>query len=168
MTERRGGAAEDERVVRRFVDEVLNAGDRDALAELVAEDCRLHLLGSDTELVGRADLERHLRRHERAFDDRTVTVESMVAEETRVVFRGRVEGEHAGPFENPAGAFMPAPDRRFSVATFQEYRLAGGVIVQGWRLVDTLSLARQLGWLPASPAGLARHLGRRLRELLAG
>lgn len=168
MTERRGGAAEDERVVRRFVDEVLNGGDHDALAELVAADCRLHLLGTDTELAGRADLERHLRRSERAFDDRTVTIESLVAEAGNVVFRGRVEGEHAGPFEGPAGALIPASGRRFSVATFQQYRLDDGVIVEGWRLVDTLSLARQLGWLPSSPAGLARHLGRRLRELLAG
>ncbi|MGW0801569.1 ester cyclase [Nonomuraea sp. NPDC002799] len=80
----------------------------------------------------------------RAFPDIHVTIEDVVAEGDKVVYRNTVTGTHQGEYRGlaPTGKSV----------TYQEIfivRFAGGRIAEIWGVVDVFSQMRQLGAIPA-------------------
>ena len=115
-------------VVRRFVDEVMNAGDLDRLAEVCVPDLA-------------AGLRSWIAPFLRSFPDMRMEVVELVAEGERVVGRFRCSATHLGRWRGhePTG-------RRFEgVDEVGFFTVRGGRIAETWALEDTLDRLRQLG-----------------------
>ena len=131
--------ADNKAVVRRFVDEVLNAQDPHAVDQLVAEDFVEHGAAPGA-LWGREGLKRTLAVFLDSFRDLRVAIEDMVAEGDKVVVRTTTEATYVG---DPRG--IVGVDRRVSFTSIEIIRLSGGRIVERWATAEHLSLLQQLG-----------------------
>lgn len=78
----------------------------------------------------------------RAFPDIRVTVEDMIAEGDRVVFRNTVTGTHLGEYRG-----LPPTGRSVSYDEIFIVRFAHGRVVEVRGVVDVLSQMRQLGMI---------------------
>jgi steroid delta-isomerase-like uncharacterized protein len=129
---------ENERLVRRFVEAVVNRGDTDLLPALVAADHVGHdplgdHYGLDGMRLGVAELRA-------AFPDLRVSVEDAVAAGDRVVHRFTLAGSHGGPFLG-----LPPTGRRVTVTGIAIDRVAGGKLAERWLVLDAIGLLRQVG-----------------------
>jgi predicted ester cyclase len=114
-------------MVRRLVDEVINAGDMDLLDELFAP-----------ELAPR--MRRLFGSFRSAFPDWREEIVELVAESDRVVGRFKCYGTHQGEF---LGAVPTG--RRQEVDEVFFLRVEGGRFVYFWALEDNRARSRQLG-----------------------
>jgi steroid delta-isomerase-like uncharacterized protein len=122
--------------------ELINAGQADAIGDLVTEDYLEHepLPGQGSGREGVIDrfsiLVDALAPH--------FTIEDVITEGDRVVVRWTNDGTHIGPF-----AGIPATGRTFSIAGIDIYRTEGEKLAEHWHVVDQLAMLGQLGLLPA-------------------
>jgi predicted ester cyclase len=80
-----------------------------------------------------------------AFPDATFTVEDMVAEGDKVAYRVTITGTHTGgPYLGLAATGKKILMRNTSIK-----RIANGKLAESWGTLDTLSMMRQLGLIPA-------------------
>jgi steroid delta-isomerase-like uncharacterized protein len=136
---------ENKAVVRRFLDEVIGAGNMSAAVEVCTADLVWHGAGVG-ELVGLEAFTHEVAPFFSAFPDLAVTPEDMLAEGDKVVCRYRWRGTHNGEFFG-----ISATDKQVMVTGVGIYRIADGKIAEEWWLEDLLGLMRQLGAIP-SPA----------------
>ena len=131
-----------EAIVCQLIEEVLNGGQTDLLAELVAADHVGHDPLGDH--YGREGLRIVVAEYRAAFPDLRLTVEDLVAEGDKVVHRFTLRGTHAGSFMGipPTGRFVTA-------AGIAIDRINDGKVAESWVSLDALNLLRQLGALPA-------------------
>lgn len=89
------------------------------------------------------ELKQHILMFEASFPGYWIEPEDLVAEDDRVVLRGKVRGVHRGALLDiaPTG-------REVTVPIFITYRIANGKIAEHWMLVDQLSLLQQIGGAP--------------------
>jgi steroid delta-isomerase-like uncharacterized protein len=132
-------------IVRRFVDAV-NTGDAELISktidELVAPDAEIRA-PLPIEATG-AQLAKELwARLLRAYPDLHITIEDMIEEGDKVVFRNTVTGTHQGEHMG-----IPPTGKSVSYNEVIIVRLAGGRIAETWAVVDVLSQMRQLGAIP--------------------
>lgn len=130
--------SENERLVRRFVEEVVNRGETDLLPTLVAADHVGHdplgdHYGPDGVRIGVAELRA-------AFPDLRVSVEEVVAAEDRVVHRFILAGTQSGPYLG-----LPPTGRPVRATGIALDRVAGGKLAERWAVLDAIGLLRQLG-----------------------
>lgn len=135
-------AAANARVVRRFVEDVLNGADPDALDELVAPDVVDRAAPSGPP-AGREGLRRPLAAGRVAFPDARLTMLDLIAQGDKVVVQWTMRGTHRGPL----GRIGPT-GRPIEVSGVNIERLAGGHIVEHWSVVDQTELFQQIGILP--------------------
>lgn len=130
-------------VVRRYYDEVLNAGNLDVIDELAVSDYVEHdpFPGQGN---GRSDLKLRTGGLLEAFSPCTFSIEDIVAEGDRVVVRWRSSGTHSGAFMG-----MPPTHRSYTIAGIDIFRLTESRMAEHWHVVDQLSQLQQLGVLPA-------------------
>ncbi len=83
-----------------------------------------------------------------AFPDFKATIEDLIAEDDRVVIRMAWTGTHEGEFMG-----IPPTGNRVSFGVFDIVRLADGIIVEHWGLMDNMALMQQLGVMPAPGEG---------------
>jgi steroid delta-isomerase-like uncharacterized protein len=115
-------------LVRRLVEEVLNAGDMGVLEEIY------------TEPMARA-ARRWIEPFRRSFPDFQMEIVQLVAEGDTVVARFRCWGTHLGEWRG-----HPPTGRRFErVDEVYFFQVRDGRIARAWGLEDTLSRMRQLG-----------------------
>src|SRR5688572_29107653 len=105
-------------LVRRLIEEGVNAGRLAVLDEVVAEDFML-----DDALLGRERLKQLIAQRRLSFPDWHITVEDSVAEGDRVVIHETVGGTHLGTLDSPVGALPTG--RRASWSGIQIWRIAG-------------------------------------------
>jgi predicted ester cyclase len=118
-------------LVRRLVDDVVNAGDMSALEEIY------------TEPMARAAA-RWIAPFRRAFPDFALEIVQLVAEGDTVVARFRCSGTHLGEWRG-----HPPTGRRFErVDEVYFFEVRDGRLARAWGLEDTLDRFRQLE-LPA-------------------
>ncbi|GAA0273956.1 ester cyclase [Streptomyces polychromogenes] len=79
----------------------------------------------------------------RAFPDLHVTVEDVIAEGDKVVFRNTVTGTHQGDYRG-----LPPTGKPVRYGEIFIFRFAGGRIAEVWGVVDVLAQLRQLGLVP--------------------
>lgn len=141
--------AEDQKkaVYRRFVEDVINGGDLDAIPELFGEDYVDHTRppGAPEGLDGVRMIPKIFRG---AFPDLHFTIEDMVAEGDVVATRVTGRGTNDGPFMG-----MPATGRKAEWSSMGFFRVVDGKISEHWGVPDLLGLLTQLGVVPAPPAG---------------
>lgn len=129
-----------ERIVRRYIEEVWNKANLAAVQELFAEEAVIHAAGVDTVLSARAALPDRVRTFHAAFPDYRSTIEDMISDGDRVVIRGRDRGTQRGEFMG-----RPASGQVFDVLFIGIYRLRDGRIIESWVIGDDATMMRQLG-----------------------
>jgi predicted ester cyclase len=120
-------------VVRRMVEEVMNAGRLDVLDELYSPSMA-------------SAARRWITPFREAFPDVAMTVVDLVAEDDKVAARFTCSATQRGEWQG-----QPATGRRFErVDEVYFFRFRDGRIVHAWGLEDNLDRMRQLGFLQAS------------------
>ena len=135
-------AEENKMVVRRFVEEISNAGNTAAADELMAADAEIHM--PTGELVDPEGLKGFAAAWRESFPDWHSTFEELVAEGDRVAERWTGRGTHRGELRGipPTGQRVETPGSVF-------YRIVGGKIVEFRGQLDMMSLMQQLGTIPS-------------------
>ena len=129
-------------IVSRFEDEFKNKANHGIVDEIMAEDFVHHL--PDPRLPqGRSALMLIGQMITTGFPDVQVQIESIIAEQDRVVTRVRSQATHKGVFFGVA-----ATDREISWTENHMYRLEGDKIAEWWPEVDNLSILMQIGAIP--------------------
>jgi steroid delta-isomerase-like uncharacterized protein len=123
--------------------ELLNAGNIEAVGELVSPDYDEHnpLPGQGSGREGVLDRFSMIT----AGLAPQFTIEDVIAEGDRVVVRWTNTGTHVAEF-----AGIPPTGRTFSITGIDIYRLTDGLLCEHWDVVDQLSMLGQLGVLPAA------------------
>jgi steroid delta-isomerase-like uncharacterized protein len=111
-------------VVERYLEEVLNRHDLDALDKLVADET----------------LRLRTRRFLEAFPDLHVVPKLMVSDGEIVAVSLVARGTHDGTFEG-----VPATGRRWAATCSAFYRVQDGRIIDFWLNWDLLGILEQLG-----------------------
>jgi steroid delta-isomerase-like uncharacterized protein len=130
---------ENKNLIRRFYDEMWNPWNFAKAEELLAPEIVFRgTLGSETR--GREAFCNYMRRVQRAFPDFHNKIESMTAEDDRVVARMSYRATHRGEILGvaPAGKAIT-----YAGAAF--FRIEHSEVAEGWVLGDLLGLLRQLG-----------------------
>jgi predicted ester cyclase len=136
------GIEENKDVVRRLIDECVNAHRADLLPEYVDAGLRVHpgTPGSAPDTEGIDALRESFQRFRVALPDLHVSPEQMVAEGDLVAVRWTATGTHSGDL---AGIAATGTAVRWSGTDV--YRLTDGKIVEWWRNDDFVWLLHQLG-----------------------
>jgi predicted ester cyclase len=115
-------------IVRRFIDEVMNAGRLEVIDELYAP-----------KLAGAA--KRWIAPFQASFPDMRMEIVELVAEGDTVVGRFRCSGTHLGEWQG-----HPPTGRRFTrIDEVGFFRIENGRIIRAWSIEDTLRRLEQLG-----------------------
>jgi len=133
-------------VVRRYVDEVFNAGNLAIVEEIVDENIAYRETGR--RIDGRDAFKQGLSAYLATFGDPLLTIDDLAAEADRVAFRWTMRGTHVGPL---MGVDPTGKEVTFSGIIF--LRLASGKIVEWWGHWDALGLMQQLGATTAPTQG---------------
>ena len=130
---------ENESLVRRYVEQILNRGNMAVADELLAADYRRHISPTTAPLSVDVQKQR-LAGIRTAFPDWHLTVEDMIADGDRVAFRATIRGTHKGTFQSiaPTG-------KAVTVSALDIVRIENGKLVEHWGGPDLLSLLQQLG-----------------------
>jgi len=139
-------AADNKNVIRRFVEEVLNAGQFERLPELVQEDF-VELDPLPGQAQGRAGLGEVVRQLRVSFPDMHWVIHEMIAEGDTVCSRFTWTGTQRAAFLG-----VPATGKPVSVKGVVIDRLSAGTMADSRILMDTLGLMQQLGALPGAAA----------------
>ncbi len=134
--------AENEAVVRRWLEEGWNQGNLAVVDELFAANYVLHGANGSRPL-GPEQIKRILVRSRIAFPDLRLAIEDMIAAGDKVVTRWTARGTHRGEFR---GILPTGRSVTWTGITIE--RIVDGKIVEAWDNWDELGLLRQLGTIP--------------------
>jgi predicted ester cyclase len=127
----KSGAAGPKAVVRRLIEEVINAGRLDVIDELYTPAMA-------------PGARRWIAPFRESFPDVQMEIVELIAEDETVVGRFRCSATHLGPWRG-----QPPTGRRFErVDEVYIYRVRDGRIAEAWGIEDTRSRERQLGLSP--------------------
>ena len=129
--------SENKALVRRYIDDVWHAGG--PVGAFFAPHYRRHLAPSLPPLSG-AEQGARITAFRAAFPDLRFTIEDLVAEGDRVVFRATLRGTHQAPFRGVAPTGRPV-----AIAVLDVVRLEDGRFAEHWGGPDLLDTLRQLG-----------------------
>jgi len=130
-------------VLRRYYEEVLNAGNVGVLDAIALPDHVEHdpLPGQGAGIAGfrkRVEMLREGLSPE-------FTIEQMVAEGDTVVVRWTNRGRHVAPFLG-----IPPTNKSFTIAGIDVHLLRDGKLAEHHHVVDQLSMMQQLGLIPGA------------------
>ena len=134
-------------ILRRFVDEVWNGGNLDAIEQFIAPSYVRHDPGLPMELRGPEGVRQVVTMYRTAFPDLHLELENVLVEGDRLALRLTGSGTQRGPLPG-----IPPTGRKGSVWAMEIHRFENGKIVEQWVLIDNLTLLQQLGAIPA-PSG---------------
>ena len=133
--------------MRRYVEEVLNKRNLTLIDELFAPTFIDHD-SSMPQAKGPAGVKRLAAIVHTSFPDLHFTIQDMVAEGDKVVYRYSVRGTHENDFMGIA-----ATGKQISFTGIHIYRVANGQLQEEWENWDMLGVMRQLGGLPQFERG---------------
>jgi len=128
--------------VRDYVERIWNRKELDALDELASADYRRHL-GPSEPSIDRAAQKLRLQSLQRALPDVHFSIDDLIAEGDRVVFRVTVRATQRGDMFGVA-----ATGKAVAFSAIDILRFEGGRIVEHWGFGDSAALLRQLGKIP--------------------
>lgn len=123
----------------RVIGEIWNGGRDDLVPTAFAPD----YVGHDPDrpnLEGPDEVAASVRAFHAAFPDFSISVDDLLADGDEVVWRYTMGGTHSGPFLG-----VEATGRRVTTTGITIFRLADGMLREGWINFDALGLLRQLG-----------------------
>jgi steroid delta-isomerase-like uncharacterized protein len=131
-------------LVRRYLEEVFNKKNLAAIDELIAPNHIDHSAAAARSPAGPEGSRQLIGMMLTAFPDLHVTVEDMIAEGDKVVFRMTMRGTQQGAFGS-----IPPTGKQVAVSTIDIVRIEGGKIAEEWGIDDMLGMLQQLGLVPA-------------------
>ena len=135
-------ADENEALVRRFVDDIVNGENYDLAEELFAESYVRHdpTMGEGEGQRGPAAFVAAVEPMRDAFPDLEMTIDHLIATGEEVAFRATERGTHEGEFMGiePTGTEV-------EVAGIAMHRIENGKVAETWAVWDVLGLLGQLG-----------------------
>jgi steroid delta-isomerase-like uncharacterized protein len=129
-------------IVRRWVEEGWNKGNPAVADQLYAPDYVQHE-PAPAPVTSREALKQYMADYLTAFPDLHFTLDDLVAEGDRVVWRFSSTGTHRGAFMG-----IPSTGKTGNITGMVMFRLENSRIVEGWVNIDTLGLLQQLGVIP--------------------
>ena len=130
-------------LVRRFIKEIFEEGQVEALDELVAPDFVRHTGPSGDS--DRDELMAAMERVSKGLADVDFAIEDMIAEGDRVAVRVTSSARQVGEFMG-----IPPSGRSYTIGEIHIFRIRDGKIAEHWHQADFLGMMRQLGSLPGS------------------
>ena len=124
-------------IVRRFIKEVFEDLNADAVDELVADDFVSHTWGLQDD--AKQALKKVAAGMGAALSDIKFEIEDLIAEHDRVAVRLTSSATQTGEFHG-----LPASGRRYSIGEIHIFRIVEGHIVEHWHQYDLTGLMRQL------------------------
>jgi steroid delta-isomerase-like uncharacterized protein len=141
---------ENKAVVRRFIEEVWNNGNLDAIDELISEDHVDHDPANAGSPGGREGVRAFVQMYRTAYPDTHIEFGEMVAEGDLVAGSWTATGTHQGELMG-----MPPTGRYIHVTGMGMDRVRNGQIVESWANYDSLGMLQQLGAIPAPEGATA-------------
>ena len=129
-------------VVRRWI-AGLNAGDLDVADEIYAPDFVMHDPGNPDRLLGPEGTKQGFAAFLAAFPDLHVTIDDIIAEGDKVVWRVSLTGTHNGEFLGIAPTGKQITNKGITIV-----RMVDGKFVEGWQNGDDLGMLQQIGAIP--------------------
>lgn len=88
-------------------------------------------------------------------------IHHVIAEGDLVTVNSTMNGRHVAPFvlytdDGQVDAAFPPTNKTFAITQSHWFRLQDGKVIEHWANRDDLGQAKQLGWLPPTPAYLIR------------
>ncbi len=137
-------AEENKMLVRRFVEEIINKGNRAVAEELVAEDY-VELDPMPGQQPGREGLLNTIAMVRQAFPDLEWSIEDLVAEGQKVASYGIWRGTNRGMFLG-----IPPTGKRVTVPCMTFDTWVDGKIIESRLMMNLMSLMQQLGVVAGS------------------
>jgi steroid delta-isomerase-like uncharacterized protein len=128
-------------LVRRWIEEGFNKKGVKVVDELFSEDFVVN-----GRKIGREGLKQSMNRHLTAFPDLHVVIAEIIAEGDKVVIWYTVQGTQKGEFDG-----VPPTGKQVNWFGADLLRIAGGRIVEGRFVDDSLGRLRQLGATVSPP-----------------
>ena len=132
---------ENKALVRRFIEQVFEAGDMAAVDELVSDDFVPHTYPGTRDREG---LKQAMERVSQGIADARFTIDDVIAEGDRVAVRLTSGATQVGEFMG-----MPPSGKRYEIEEIHVFRVRDGRITEHWHQFDQLGMMRQLGAMPA-------------------
>jgi steroid delta-isomerase-like uncharacterized protein len=130
-------------VVRRFIEEVWNQHNPNAIDELMSPGYFNHAATAEHQ-HGTAGAKHVFSWLVAAFPDTRFDIEDIIADGDKVAIRGTASGTHEGE----ALWGIPPTGKRFAVQQVHWLRVTDGKIAEHWAVRDDLGMMRQLGAVP--------------------
>lgn len=134
------GIDEHKALVRRFYEEVWDAGNVDVAIEIFADDYERHDLRPGQAAPGGAGQATIAGEFRAAFPDLRMRVDLLLAEGDLVAARWTTEGTNTGSWGG-----RPPTGRHVTFAGVNIFRIRDGKVVELWNHRDDLGLMEQLG-----------------------
>ena len=131
-------------IVRRWVEEGWNKGNLEVVDQVYAPTYVQHEPAPET-VNSSETLKQYVGTYLTAFPDLNLSIDDLVAEGDKVVWRFTSTGTQTGPFMG-----MPATGKTGNITGLVMFRLENSRIVEGWVNIDALGLLQQLGVIPMS------------------
>ena len=130
-------------LIKEFYDEILVAGNLDAIDELVTDDVVDHEQGFPDQPPGKEGVKFFVKMMHDAFSDLKVTVDTTLSEGDLAAGRATITGKHTGDFMG-----VPASDKSFEIGSIDIIRVEDGKCAEHWGVTDNMSLMQQIGAIP--------------------
>jgi predicted ester cyclase len=132
-------AEENKVLLRQYVEEVWDKQNPAAVDDFLSPDYKRHRSPTTTPLT-REGQKQLLIQFRTAFPDIQLTVEEVIAEDTRLAFRSTIRATHQGEF------FGMAPTgKQITVGLVDIIHIKNGQFVEQWGGPDLFDLVKQLG-----------------------
>lgn len=124
----------------RYVQDVWNGGNLNAVPEFIAPDYVRHDPGLPMQVRGPEGAAQLIGLYRLAFPDLRLTPIVTLAEGDTVAIHLQVHGTHQGELMG-----IPPTSKPIAITATEIFRFADGKIVEQWTTVDNLGMLRQLG-----------------------
>ena len=141
---------ENKAIVRRFIEEVWNNGNLDAIDELISEDHVNHDPAQAGSPGGREGMRAFVQMYRTAYPDTHIEVGEMIAEGDLVAGPWTATGTHRGELMG-----IPPTGKSITVTGMGMDRVRNGQIVESWANYDSLGMLTQIGAIPAPEGATA-------------
>lgn len=134
---------QNETIIRRYYNEVWNAGKLDVLDELLHEQYINHTPSTPNPPIGPAGLKPIVAAIRKGFPDLHYEIKDIVVNDTMAVARVIMTGTQTQRLFD-----LPPSGKRVSVNQITIEKIKNGKIVEHWRVTDELTMMKQLGFVP--------------------
>ena len=137
-------------LVRQLFDEVYSKGNIDKCDQFIAENVKFHDVALNNGFRGLKGFKEAEKNYQKAFPDKKLRIEEIIAAEDKVVVYWSCKGTHRGMLQD-----IPPTNKPINISGIIIYQLSKGKVTEIWQSWDRLGLLEQIGEI--APAHQALH-----------